>query len=324
MKNYRERDNISSDDINNKELKWWNDNAELISEVWEIKNNISWKIRKSYLKNAKAFFNNNCKSTYILEIGCGSGWVGQSIANPKLNIIGTDFSKTQIRLAIKRAKVNKVHEFCNYILIDSSNYLKDVKEINGILIHSFLHHLDVKGIDNLFNSIKKNMKRGTKIWIYEPAYYNKRNEQKSGKLDLIVRLLFKLTQIIIIFLDKIYDKYNLIDKKVVDDFKLLINLANENKWYLSPKEVPFEIYSFSKKLEKNFKIKDKYWATIYLIGWVFKSNRIKNKYLRDIINAIILPIFVFTENLIIKNNNYLKQSIIKPNYAFYVWECLIK
>jgi hypothetical protein len=66
-----EREYIAGQDLNNLELHWWNENAQIVSKVWEMQNDISWTARKHYLNNAKSYFKQGNKPVTILELGCG-------------------------------------------------------------------------------------------------------------------------------------------------------------------------------------------------------------------------------------------------------------
>jgi hypothetical protein len=48
---------------------------------------------------------------HVVELGCGSGWVGQSICGPELRITGTDFSASQIALARENAARKRLGAF---------------------------------------------------------------------------------------------------------------------------------------------------------------------------------------------------------------------
>ena len=182
----KERSLHTSEELDKLELDWWNRNAEIVSKAWEMHDDVSRTVRKVYLEKARKFFQSDKKKMTILELGCGSGWVGQFIANSNLHIIGTDFSENQIQLAIKNAKKKGLEEYCKYQLTDVFDCINKDSEffqhIDGVMIHGFLHHLNGQEIETIFYNIKKYLKQGTRLWIYEPAFYL--NPTKTAKVKL--------------------------------------------------------------------------------------------------------------------------------------------
>lgn len=318
-----ERDYISSQETNACELEWWNSHAGLVSKVWEMHSDISWTIRKHYLSRAQFFFKNSGKKMTILELGCGSGWVGQSIAGPDLRIIGTDFSAAQIDLARENAKSRHVDKYCEYRISNESDWTETVKEADGILIHAFLHHLDGRELDSLLCGIRANARPGTKIWIYEPSFYQSPS-QGDSRLGWSAWALFSITNYLVDLLRNVYNRFHLIDHETEDSFSRLTCDAEANKWYLSPKEVPFNIDAFSRQLTQIMELRNQYWATIFLIGWAYHSNLLTNAGLRKLINRTILPLFSLTDRLLAKEREYLKRTIVAPLYAFHVWEGIVR
>ena len=134
----------------------------------------------------------------------------------------------------------------------------------------------------------------------------------------------KIASLLVSFLDRIYSIFNLIDENAFRDISELIREAVENQWYISPKEIPIDIEAFSSRLSEDFDINSQYFATIYLFNYVFKTNLIKNDILRKVINKFFQPFFVFTDNRLAKEEIFLRETIVAPTYAFYVWECVLK
>jgi SAM-dependent methyltransferase len=313
------RDYTTDAGIESRELNWWNSNAEIISKVWEMHEEFSSPIRKNYLKKAKNFLSNGTMCAKVLELGCGSGWVGQSIAGQKLNIIGVDFSESQIKLAKMNAKRRGVDSYCEYRV--SGSLSPHMDEIDGIMIHCFLHHLNEIEIEKVLNDLSS-LRKGTKIWIYEPAFFSKQrhNEFYLSKTSRICR---KVSLDVLTIMSKIYSKYNLLDKTVYEKFLDLCSQAERNGWYLSPKEVPFDVDEFSSHLEKHFHIISHYWGNIYIISWVFESNLLKSRILRKIIAGGIIPFLSLTDNRLSREEKFLEEKIVAPIYAFHIWECIL-
>lgn len=305
------------------EQSWWDKNAKTIARVWQLDEKTSWIIRKDYTQKAKKFFMGKKKTVKILEIGCGSGWVGQLIAGPNMYIIGTDYSHSQIRLARENASKKGLERYCQYQWIDSVKELKKTHLVDGILIHAFLHHLNGEEIENFFKALHIYFPYGTKIWIYEPTFYSSK-KNLSVEINWLTNLCLKIANFLFTTLQKIYLKNNLINQDVTNDFLSLTKRAQVNNWYLSPKEVPFDCEDFSNRLTKEIQIKDHYWATIRLISWVWQTSLLKNHLLRIAIQKTVLPFWVLTDKLLAREKKFLRYSLVAPNYAFHVWEGILK
>jgi 2-polyprenyl-3-methyl-5-hydroxy-6-metoxy-1,4-benzoquinol methylase len=310
-------------EIDDLELDWWNKNAEIISKVWEMDPAISWDIRKEYLLRAKSFFQKGSRKVTILEIGCGSGWVGQSIVNDDFRLIGTDFSQEQIYLANENARRKNLENYCQYILLRSDVFPNATTQINGVLIHCLLHHLTNKEIKEFFEGLKLKIKSGSKIFIYEPAFFEFASNS-SKKLDTKSFILLNISKFMdkcLIFLSHIL---RIGDQKTKNEFDNLLHQAEEKGWCLSPKEVPLNITEFKAILQEYCIIDKSYWKTLYSIGWGSTINNINNTFLRRLLGEIFIPIYVYTDKCISKNSGYLRNEFVEPKYAFHIWECFLK
>lgn len=316
------RDFCTNSGLNLMEQKWWDENAVIVSKVWEMHPEISLTVRKKYLSSAKEFFLKDEKNVTILELGCGSGWVGQSIAGPTLKIIGIDFSESQIQLAKSSSKSKGLEKYCEYVVSNSTEMDEMFLKVDGVLIHAFMHHLDCKEIDELLTGLKAKMKNSTKIWIYEPAFYLS-PLLENHKTSLLSTICLNITIRILSMLEKLYDVFKLVDEKTINEFRMVTDLAANNGWYLSPKEIPFDVDAFSISLAKYFKVKKHNWATIYSIGWVFKTNLLKSNRLRKLLNNSVLPFICFTDNRLINELAFLQKRLAPPSYAFHVWYCIV-
>ena len=317
------RDYAVSDNINNLEFIWWNENARTIADVWEMHSDISWRARKRYLLKAKSFFQKKNSPVTVLELGCGSGWVGQSIAGPDLRIIGTDFSESQIGLARENAERKHLNEFCQYFVSNTDNLKGIIKNVDGVLFHSFLHHLDGQEIERLFSDLTKQLNPGTKMWLYEPAFYVNPSTEIYN-ISYITGCLVRMSNFFVSSFHKLCNKYKLINENTSETFLNLMEQAANKDWYLSPKEIPFDVEDFSDQLKKYMHLGDSYWATIYLIGWIFEINLVKNNILRKILSLTLLPFLAFADRRFSYEEDHIKSILAPPAYAFYVWQGYLK
>jgi 2-polyprenyl-3-methyl-5-hydroxy-6-metoxy-1,4-benzoquinol methylase len=223
----------STKEIDEAERIWWDTNAEIIEKIWAQNLELQKQIRLSYLSRMKKFFlSDSSKRPFkVLEIGCGTGWVGRLVAGPDLHIIGTDFSEGQLTIARQMAKQFGQDKYCVYELADASSFQDDV---DGVIIHALLHHLSAKELEIFFGQFAK-FKPGTKIFIYEPVFFNKQTGEKS----FFDKVTNKLIDVVKTYALNRAKKIGHEDTELVLQMDSIFKAADKNGWYISPKEVPF-------------------------------------------------------------------------------------
>jgi 2-polyprenyl-3-methyl-5-hydroxy-6-metoxy-1,4-benzoquinol methylase len=212
---------------------WWNTNAGLIEKIWAQGIDMQRAIRSPYLKKMKAFILKNAVASpvKILEIGCGSGWVCRLVADKGFHVIGTDFSEGQLAIANDMAKVFNKENYCSYELADASSFKK---EVDGVVIHALLHHLSSTELQHFFEQFAQ-LKTGTKIFVYEPIFFA-RQEGKASFMDKLLNIFIKTIRSVSFNLAAITGKKN---TSLADAMNKINKDAEENGWYISPKEIPF-------------------------------------------------------------------------------------
>jgi hypothetical protein len=165
--------------------------------------------------------------------------------------------------------------------------------------------------------------KGTKVWIYEPAFYTSRiaNEENQDKVGVVLE---KFASAIVNILSRVYRKYNLIDMNAKKSFEELVVVASKNEWYLSPKEVPFIVEDFTAKLNETFEVNTDYWGTINIVGWVHETNLIKSGLLLGIFNFAFVHLLAYVDAKLSKRSRYNRRKLVAPNYAFHIWECELR
>jgi len=236
------------------EQDWWNENAELVERIWAQTPAIQKSIRLPYLKKMRSFFLRGAagKKIKILEVGCGSGWVCRHIAGPDVHITGTDFSEKQLEIARENATKENKSSYCSYELADAS-YFPD--GFDGVVIHAVLHHLSEKELRHFFSVLKK-IRKGTKVFFYEPFFINPTTRPPS----LAEKVLSNLSSRIKYYAMKTIAKSGEKDHALVQKLDNIAKLAEENGWYISPKEVPFREGELESYLSADFTLKDRYFV----------------------------------------------------------------
>ena len=323
MSKATERPWNASEHINKIEHQWWEENAQMVSDVWEMSDEVSLTIRGGYLQRAQQFFLDGRPSANVLELGCGSGWVGQFLANERLRIIGTDFSEEQILLSRKNALRRGVSNYCTYAVQDDKGLPTQIKDANGVLLHCFMHHLDGSEIESLLGRLSKASPPGTRYFVHEPAFYLAKPPipaQEQSHTGVYLETANQLHENLVRSL--VANKFLNMDIKT--RFEALMKTAEQNNWYLTPKEIPFGIVEFTNQLARYFKVKTHYWSNIYTIGWAFDLNLITEPSVKKVVQEGILPILAAIDNVISRDEGYLQRAMVPPGYAFHVWECEVQ
>lgn len=312
----RERPWIADDELNGLEHGWWEGNAELVARFWEMDRSISSLLRAHYLSDIRSFFLDGRKSSRVLELGCGSGWVGQAIAGNGIAILGTDFSQAQLTLAKDNAERLGLSSATQYTLATSADWPEETAACDSVLIHSFLHHLDGHELESFLDELAARTAPGTRIAIFEPAFYEAEMPTTSshfGKIAhrLATRVAERINRDIIALNDA--------DERRRAAFVKLFETADSKGWYLSPKEVPFGQEAFTADLSKRFKIVSNNWAIVYTVGWAFERNLLRHTPATE---HRLWPILTLLDRLLAKDTKFLKQRLRKPAHAFHIWKCV--
>jgi len=126
---------------------------------------------------AKNFIKN--KNNYILDIGCGTADILESI--PNNYYYGFDISQNYINYE-KKKFINKNYHFFNekFSLIS----IKKLPKFDFVILFAILHHLSNIEIKGLFLNVKRVLKKNGVILIVDPVFIKKQN--------FIAKLLIKL------------------------------------------------------------------------------------------------------------------------------------
>jgi SAM-dependent methyltransferase len=295
------RIDISTVDLDNLEMDWWNKNALLIEKIWALNYKMQILIRLPYLRKMKKFFLKGSinKQVKILEIGCGSGWVCRLVADENFRVVGTDFSEEQIQIAKKEAVLANKNVYCSYELADASTFEQD---FDGVVIHALLHHLSKEELSNFFSQLGK-IKSGTKVYMYEPVFMKPIIGEPTIKDKILNKLITKLKSISITRAKKNGES----DTHLQSDLENLYKEARAKGWYLSPKEVPFYEDELFNYLQPLFNIEKKYIV-----------NRTDLEIAQSLmLNKIESPNFLYSK-LLIPLSSWLDSLAFKGKYTNYI------
>ena len=315
------RDITTSPELDALEHAWWNDNAATVSRVWEMEDEVCRAVRSGYLARARALLMRGRPLATVLELGCGSGWVGQQIAGDGLSIVGADFSEAQLELARARARRSGLEAHCRYELCDSRGWTRLLERVDGVIVHCVLHHLSGKEVQEVLEGLRRGLPPGTPVWIYEPAFHVSALPPSPAPVSRTTSFWLSLTGRVHAYLGRAYRALGLLDESAAGRLLALTVQAERSGWYLSPKEVPFDRDAFTRELEQHFRTGARWWATVSLVSWAHDTNLLTNWLLRRLAAAIVLPLFRHADALLAREEEHLKSALAAPSYAFHVWEC---
>ena len=155
------------------EEEWWDAHADIVDSVWAMPEPLRLAIRQPYLRRAARFFSTATthRPVEILEVGCGSGWVGQMLAEEgSLHITGIDLSQRQLELAERSAAQKGLQNCCRYERANLADYVVGrERQFHGVILHAILHHLSWDEMDKVMSEIAR-IGSGTRVYIYEPVH----------------------------------------------------------------------------------------------------------------------------------------------------------
>lgn len=310
----------ASAEVNDAELVWWNRNAGLVNSFWEMDDRLSGIIRGHYLRRARKFFLVPGRESLVLELGCGSGWVGQAIAGNGIRIVGSDFSEAQLEQARMHARRRGLEAVTRYELGNSHEWPREIGEADGVLIHAFLHHLDGAELNAFFDELVARVRLGAKVWIMEPTYVA--GLRPAWQPKYLTRKALQLADYLQTRMNKWFAAEGNPDEPRREAFMALMQKADENGWWLSPKEVPFSVEEMDDLLKGRLTVKSSFWSGIYSIGWAFETNLVRVDRVKQAAIRLYWPILAICDRLLAKDERFLAAVLKPPGHAFRVWECV--
>lgn len=222
------------------EIKWWNKFSSIMAKQWELDEHSNNILRKSNEEDSYQYLLK--ENGYLLDLGCGSGWLSFKYEKNGMKTLGIDFSSEQIKLAdqkkIEQNAINASFMCCDILNWDYSDY---IHSFDSIHVSAFLHHLPESELAALFEIISKVSKDEAKIYLYEPVYSTQKNLNIFKKA-----FLYFINKSVSFFVFHIPSLLNFWD----DDYK---NAQKQGYTGTSPHESALN-YSFLQTTLKNYSL----------------------------------------------------------------------
>lgn len=316
---YIDRITQSSPQMDELENRWWNKAGMIIEEAWVMTEDLCTAYRKPTTEAEAAFFLKDTGYARVLDLGCGSGWMGRMIAGKNLEYIGMDFSSTQIATANDRLKTAPNKEYISYYCVKDILEIPNLDKVNGIIINAFLHHLSWEELDGLFNTLKKTLPKGCKLFMVEPVYNDQVN-QKDGPIETteFCNTLMMDARAIMKHLKKKLIGSGTYDLIAEQELNLLIKESERNGFFFSPKEVPFRISDFQKFIGKYATINSFFHCGVLDLELAQILSKITKPDSRKYYTELLFPYIRAVDQILIKNGIFKADP---NNYLFTAFEC---
>jgi SAM-dependent methyltransferase len=147
------------------EKKWWDTFAGLVEQIWVYDEYLDNVVRARYRAELESFL--YCSGGRVVDFGCGTCWPSLPLASRGMTLVGVDLSLTQLRRARQLAHAQGID---NIQLICADRIPAGMQSsADGVLIHALLHHLDHDQMRELLQDVARALRRGGRLYIYEPV-----------------------------------------------------------------------------------------------------------------------------------------------------------
>ena len=161
-------------DIEQRELQWWQQFAELEQRfAWVQTPAIQKILRSHYVREIVKYAGREGR---ILELGCGVGWLCFALAESGAKeVFGVDFSPAQIDMAQRRAESLGLTHRLHFRCADGTQNGTGKELFDCVVVHGFLHHLNQTEIRRTLAGVPGMLKPGGRLVVFEPVCHPVRN-----------------------------------------------------------------------------------------------------------------------------------------------------
>lgn len=146
------------------EAAWWERFWQVADRQWEMTDALNLIVRADYLTEMHTHL--YVKEGRLLDVGCGSGWLGLAIAGDEMDLVGIDTSPSQVEAA--RLCATRLGRKNAHFLVGTIGDLPEDQRFDSTLIHAVLHHLPRGDIVRVINGIADHLVEGGRLYLYEP------------------------------------------------------------------------------------------------------------------------------------------------------------
>ena len=320
----RERAQFPDPDLDREEESWWNEQAEVVEAIWAMQEPVRRAIRMPYLERARRFFLEGAKRlpVTVLEVGCGSGWVGRMIADrDRLRILGLDIAAEQIRMAKENAAHAGLSDICEYRAQNLADFtVKDAEAVSCVFIHAILHHLSWQEIRSVLAQLKA-LGSGTRIFIYEPVYLAdpERGALPESSAARRARSLAMLPHWACALFDRLLHPRR--DTGLVKKVQHLCREAQRQGRILSPKEVVFREAEILGALGEIGEVTERYLCNFTSIPIAQYATTLRSPFLQRLFTSTVVPFSAWVDRSLFSTGQI---PAVTHEYIFMGYHCVVR
>lgn len=244
------------------EKAWWNMYGDYMTYQWKLTPSLHEQIRMPLEKEYVDYLLK--PGGRLLDLGCGSGWLSFHFAERGMLVLGIDVALEQINSAneLKQARQsdNVSFECADFIAWDSSPYEGG---FDCVFVSAFLHHLPEVELEQTVLKIAALVKRGGRVFLYEPL-------TSAKPRSLPVKVIDRLCSLgLLILLDKIPKWFGLVSERHTAE------LARGYKM-TSPHERPVDVALLRKFCGNAFEISDIKGWHLHSLGFAMQVTALRD------------------------------------------------
>jgi SAM-dependent methyltransferase len=290
---------VADPELDQAEHAWWKRYSGLIERIWGMPDELCRRSREPYINGIKgalrAYAGRSGKTgpVDVLEIACGTGWAGRLLSDRDIHVTGVDFSEEQIDQARQKAAAGGFSN-CSYVLQDINRlpqYLAG-RGFDAIFIHCGIHHLSRQELDGFVKTVSTACRPGSLLVLVEPMYHDRQNFFGRAA-RLVMEVFYRIVHALLI-------RPEPVDEVVQKHVDQMIKETAENRWFLSPKEMPFTRGEIEDLFQATFEVAEIEPVTLYALRMGQQLAMLRDQDRARTIGHRWIPVFTAFDELLIR------------------------
>lgn len=249
------------------ERAFWEEISDLQEVIWAFEGSerANRIVRGHYFHRMTQFLG-AARGASLLDVGCGTGWVGQWLAQRGAHVIGVDSAERALAVARATARARGLEDRTEYTSEDLRALLSAGRSFDGAVLHAVLHHLSHREIEALLATLSRLLKPGGRLFVYEHVVFRRDPTHPVARLARGSQYLLRVVHDVTFARLK---RRGLINEAYVERMSAAgVWSAEHHAVGSSPKEFPFEEGELEAALSPYFEVRRTYLCTVmnYFFG----------------------------------------------------------